>query len=155
MDEGALRRRLSRAELVLGPVEETIGPWLDHLDGLIGFAAFDLDMYSSTAAALRIFEHSGEKVLPRTACYFDDIFGYAWNDYTGERAAIREFNDTHDRRKIAPIYGLRYELPPADRALAWPEQMYLAHIFDSDRYNQTEWTIPQSWVAAHRLQEEG
>lgn len=53
---------------------------------------------------------------------------------------------------MAAIRGLRYELPREDRDLPWPEQMYLAHAFDSPLYGRTEWTIPETWVAAHRLQ---
>ena len=49
MDERALRDRLSRAELVLGPVAETLGPWLEAGPAPVGFAAFDLDYWSSTA----------------------------------------------------------------------------------------------------------
>lgn len=151
MDEPALRARLGRAQLVIGPVDETVPAWAAGLDGAVGFAAFDLDMYSSTLSAFALFDAPSDRLLPRICCYFDDIFGYGWNDFTGERAAIAEFNETHKRRKIAPIYGLKYELPDPDRALPWPEQIYLAHIFDSTSYTRTEWTIPDSWVAAHRL----
>jgi hypothetical protein len=31
-------------------------------------------------------------------CYFDDIFGYGWSDFTGERAAIADFNAEHEQR---------------------------------------------------------
>ncbi len=37
-------------------------------------------------------------------------------------------------RKIAPIYGLRFFLPPSYTNKAWPEQFFLAHIFDHDLY---------------------
>jgi hypothetical protein len=152
MDEVALRTRLTRAELVLGPVESTVVDWVAALQGTIGFAAFDLDMYSSTMAALRVLDAHPDRLLPRVACYFDDIFGYGWNDFTGARAAIHDFNGSHERRKISPIYGLKYELEGDDRLAPWPEKIYLAHIFESPRYNTTEWVIPQAWSAAHRLQ---
>lgn len=153
MDEDSLRRRLTRAELVIGPVEETVGGWLEGHRGTVGFVAFDLDMYSSTVAAMRLLEAPAERLLPRVACYFDDIFGYGWNDFTGERAAMADFNAAHDRRKISPVYGLKYELTGEDRFAAWPEKIYLGHLFDSPRYNTTEWVIPDSWSDAHRLQE--
>lgn len=152
MDESALRRRLERAELVLGPVERTVREWIGHQGAPVGFAAFDLDLYSATVAALGLFDGPESGLLPRVACYFDDIFGYAWNDFTGALAAIADFNADHERTKVAAIRGLRYELGEEDRDRPWPEQMYLAHSFDSSLYNRTEWTIPPSWVAAHRLQ---
>lgn len=151
MDEDALRRRLRRAQLVLGPVHDTLPGWIESHDGVVGFVSFDLDMYSSTVDALRLFDAPSERLLPRVACYFDDIFGYAWNDYTGERAAINDFNNSHDRRKVAAMYGLKYELPGEDRLKPWPEQVYLAHVFDSPSYNATEWRIPEAWVEAHKL----
>lgn len=154
MDEPALRRRLGRAELVLGPVEETVPAWIGGRTAPVGFAAFDLDLYSATAAALGLFDGPDSGLLPRVACYFDDIFGYAWNDFTGARAAISDFNAGHERTKVAAIRGLRYELDQGDRDRPWPEQMYLAHRFDSPLYNRTEWTIPPAWIAAHRLQGE-
>jgi hypothetical protein len=151
MDEAALRARLTKAQLVLGQVETTLPEWLADENRVVGFAAFDLDMYSSTMSAFRLFEAPSELLLPRVACYFDDIFGYGWNDFTGERAAIRDFNEAHQRRKVSQIYGLKYELPEPDRLAAWPEKIFLAHMFDSDLYNSVEWRIPESWVAAHKL----
>ena len=91
MDERALRDRLSRAELVLGPVAETLGPWLETGPAPVGFAAFDLDYWSSTVDALRLFDARDGVLLPRILCYFDDILGVAWGDFNGERAAIADF----------------------------------------------------------------
>jgi hypothetical protein len=59
----------------------------------VGFVAFDLDYYSSTTVAFRVFE---KEHLPRVHCYFDDTI---WpesayhNEYIGELCAIREFNE--------------------------------------------------------------
>ena len=41
----------------------------------VGFVAFDLDYYSSTVAALKIFDGPHETHLPRVHCYFDDLAG--------------------------------------------------------------------------------
>src|SRR3954463_14950204 len=46
MDEGALRARLDRAQLVLGNVAETVPEWTRSAHAPIGFVAFDLDYYS-------------------------------------------------------------------------------------------------------------
>ena len=151
MDEAALRRRLQRADLVLGPVEETVAGWVTEDRAPLGFASFDLDLYSATAAAFAVFEAPAQRLLPRVACYFDDIFGYGWSDFAGERAAIAEFNAGHQTRKIGPIHGLKYELPVDDFNRPWPEQIYLAHIFDSPEYDTLESPLPPGWAAAHRL----
>ena len=100
MDEHALRDRLVRADLVLGPIAETLGPWLETGPAPVGFAAFDLDYWSSTVDALRLFDGGDDRLLPRVLCYFDDILGVAWSDFNGERAAIADFNAGHDRRKL-------------------------------------------------------
>jgi hypothetical protein len=50
--------------------------------------------------------------------------------------AILEFNASHGKRKISPIYGLKYFLPaPYDQA-QWSEQIYMAHIFEHALYGQ-------------------
>ena len=64
--------------------------------------------------------------LPRVHCYFDDIMGFTFSEFTGERFAIAEFNRSHSKRKISPIFGLRYFLPRPYNHAVWPDQMYLA-----------------------------
>jgi len=74
--------------------------------------------------------------LPRVYCYFDDVF---WpehachNEYVGELAAIREFNEEHEHQKICPIHLLRHtRVHPA----AWNEQMYVHHDFGHPLYTK-------------------
>jgi len=55
-----------------------------------------------------LFEAEQEIFMPRIYCYFDDIMGASCSEFTGERLAISEFNALHERRKISPIYGLKY-----------------------------------------------
>src|SRR2546421_620472 len=100
--------------------------------------------------AFQLLEGDAERMLPRVPCYFDDLFGW-WTDFTGERAAIDEFNDGHDRRKIAKIHGLRYELPPEESQDAWHEKLYVIHVFDHPRYAQSEGRVSERWFEAHRL----
>jgi hypothetical protein len=82
------------------------------------------------------------------------VFGYAWSDFAGERAAISEFNRTHERRKISPIHGLRYELPASEFTRAWPDQIYLAHIFDHSRYKALEGMPANVWFEDLKLKQE-
>jgi hypothetical protein len=154
MDVPALKKRLRHAELVLGRVEETVPQWLTQPHPPVGFVAFDLDIYTATMAAFGIFETEPDRLLPRIACYFDDIFGYGWSDFAGERAAITEFNESHTDRKISKCYGLGYEFGPPDATMPWVEQIYFAHIFDSVQYDVLEQKLPEVWEDGVRLRPE-
>lgn len=137
MDEAAVRAQLSRAELVLGDVKTTVPHFLaGGLPGPIGFISFDLDYYSSTVSAFRIFDGADSVILPRVACYFDDI--NSWNqcypcEDVGELLAIREFNDAPGRHhRIRPLSCLAGGLPFSS---AWAEQVWMYHRFDHIQYN--------------------
>ncbi len=132
MDVVALRRRLTRAHLLLGPVSVTVPQFLAENRPPVGFIAFDMDLYSSTMDAFRLFEGVTDRFLPRVVCYFDDILGYSHGDFNGERLAIADFNMSHDRRKISQLYGLRWLVK---REGKWTEMMYMFHAFDHPRYN--------------------
>jgi hypothetical protein len=151
MDEAALRARLTSAQLVIGDVGETVPEWQRGDRPPVGFVSFDVDYYSSTVQALRVLDGDPERLLPRVPCYFDDLFGYGWTDFVGERAAIDEFNAASADRKIAKIHGLRYELPPHEFQLEWHEKLYVIHVFDHPRYAQLETPLDQRWMQAHRL----
>lgn len=142
MDEAKLRTRLRRAELVLGPVSDTIGTFLGQRPSPIGFVAFDLDYYSSTMEAFSLLEAEPARLLPRVFCYFDDLLWYPWTEFNGERAAIADFNSGHERRKISPLHGLRYSLPGSEFRVPWPELMYIAELFDHPLYGSHEGTPP-------------
>jgi hypothetical protein len=154
MDEEALRARLDRAQLVLGPVAETVPEWTRSDHPPIGFIAFDLDYYSSTMEAFGVLEEDAERLIPRVPCYFDDMFGYGWTDFMGPRAAIDDFNGSHGERKIGKIHGLRFELPAEEFQQPWHEKLYVAHLFDHPRYAEREGRIDERWFEAHRLPSE-
>jgi hypothetical protein len=136
MDFEKLNKRLTKAKLVLGLVGETISQFIRSKPAPVGFISFDLDYYSSTMDAFKLFEGDQAALLPRIHCYFDDIMGFSFSEYTGERLAIEDFNATHDRKKISPIYGLKYFLPPPYNQEVWSEMFYIAHIFDHPLYNK-------------------
>jgi len=130
MDVRALTARLSSAKLILGDVARTVPEWAASQQLLpIGFVAFDLDYYSSTSQALRIFDGDQRTRLPRVICYLDDIMWpeYAYhNEFVGELLAIREFNKNHNDRKLCPIHLLRnMRMIPRP----WNDQMYVMHDF--------------------------
>jgi hypothetical protein len=143
MDVEKLKKTLQRAELILGPVETSVPAFLSSKPAPVGFVAFDLDYYSSTMASFKLLETDVSLLLPRIYCYFDDIMGHIYSDFTGERLAIREFNNEH-RRKISPIYGLKYFLPKPYAEQVWTEMMYIAHIFDHPLYSANDGLVKPS-----------
>jgi hypothetical protein len=98
----------------------------------IGFIAFDMDYYSSTATALEILRTTqAERFLPRTLCYFDDIVGpdeACHSEFSGELLAITEFNSAAKDKKIAKIHGLVHK---RIAQCYWADQMYPLHLFPS------------------------
>lgn len=138
MDVEKLQARLGRAQLMLGLVGETIHEFLSQAHPPVGFIANDLDYYSSTMDSFALLEAESDRLLPRVHCYFDDIMWWPWTEFTGERAAINDFNAAHDERKISPAHGLRYSLPRSELQEPWPEMMYVAELFDHNQYNAPE-----------------
>ncbi|MGO9557833.1 MAG: hypothetical protein ACLPQS_04775 [Acidimicrobiales bacterium] len=134
MDVEALRGRLHHAKLILGDIQETLGSFIDvHDPAPIGAVMHDMDLYSSTATGLKLFDTEEKHRLPRIFTYFDDIIGddvSLYNDYTGERLAIAEFNESHPTQKISQAYNL------SCRATApWHHQIYIVHDFAHSRYD--------------------
>ncbi len=136
MDAAKLKSKLSPGtELILGDIEDTVRSWVPK--GSIGFVAFDLDYYSSTKTAFRLFETDDPHTrLPRVYCYFDDL---RWpehachNEYMGELCAIKEFNQEHEHKKICPIHMFRHTRVHQE---PWNEQMYMLHDFRHPLYCQ-------------------
>ena len=148
MDRERLQSQLKRASLRLGPVKATVPSFLSENPSPVGFVSFDLDLYSSTSDALALFQFNYEVLLPRVISYFDDIHGYCYNDFCGERLAIREFNERNAQRKISPIYGLRYFLPHATFFDLWPDGMHFAHFFEHPLYGVLEYTSKELFMPA-------
>jgi hypothetical protein len=144
MDAEKLRKRLEKAKLTLGLVEDTIPKFINSKPSPIGFIAFDLDLYTSTKHALRLFEADERLLLPRVYCYFDDILGSTHSEFTGELLAISEFNVSHAMRKISKINGLRYLVPTVCHPNCWVEQFYMAHIFEHKLYGHYDDSNPRT-----------
>jgi len=143
MDEAALRARLQRAQLHLGLVQETIPTFLATDHAPIGFISFDLDLYHGTIEAMNLLQAPPQRILPRVQCYFDDILGYTFADFNGERLAIREFNDAHQHIKISPIYGAKFYVPGPYQHANWTEKLFMAHRLDHPRYNDYDGLVRQ------------
>ena len=138
MDSEYLKSRLKKATLILGNVantiEESVESLIDPTSAPVGFISFDLDYYSSTVEAFKLFEYEKEYFLPRVFCYFDDCIGDDWelhSEFTGELLAINEFNIKNREKKLGKINGLRYKRSVNS---FWNEQMYVLHIFTHSLY---------------------
>jgi len=138
MDQTELKGRLQKAKLVLGLIEDTLAGFIRSNPAPIGFVAIDVDLYSSTVATLKVFEADQKILLPRVHCYFDDILGFSFAEFNGERLALKEFNDSHPARKISPIHGLRHFIPKPMADSPWVEGIYLTHILDHDLYGHDD-----------------
>ena len=81
-----------------------------------------------------MFEEDEKHFLPRVFCYFDDIIGSdmaLMNNYTGERLAVNEFNDEHEKIKFCLPYHLLHKksVEPKHHGIR------ICHLFNHSRYN--------------------
>ena len=139
MDLPRLRERLRRAHLQIGLVEKTVPDFVATKFAPVCFVSIDLDFYTGTYHALKLLEAEPDRLLPRIPFYFDDIMGGiggGCSEFTGERLAIKEFNDTHPMRKISTQPGLKFLVPPEEKEQQWVEMMYFAHLFDHPEYSE-------------------
>ena len=136
MDPELLEKKLKRAKLVIGDVKNTTARFFEAYNPApIGCIFHDLDFYSSTIDALSLFDADSSRFLPRLFMYFDDVFGndvWLCNDYTGERLAIAEFNQSHRLKKICSQYNLPLQHPDS----WWPSHVWIYHDFEHPKYNE-------------------
>ncbi len=135
MDQARLKSRLKYAKLVLGDIGATTRHFAEtSRPAPIAAILFDLDFYSSTKASFGVFDLPKEYYLPRIFCYFDDILGghvELYNNYTGVRLAISEFNQSHQDKKLDKAHYLL-----ARRVQnRWHRQIYIFHDFSHPAYN--------------------
>jgi len=128
--EGLIRRLGGRAEVIWGDIADTIGPFTDSIDPTapLGFISVDLDIYSATVAALSCLTGQAAKYNPGISLYFDDVSFFFANEWAGELAAISEFNETHEFRKIGPDRSLPGRRPVV--SANWYSKMYVCHVLD-------------------------
>ena len=135
MDVPRLRARAKKAKLVLGDIKDTSKDFFENYNPApIGAIAYDFDFYSSTVASLNMLGAGEKYYLPRIFCYFDDTTGSEielYNDYTGERLAINEFNQAHKYIKFC----LPYHLLARKVVETWYHNIWSCHFFKHSRYN--------------------
>jgi hypothetical protein len=134
MNREKLQKRLRSAKLIVGDIRDSFGDFLKKSPPPIAAVMHDMDLYSSTCAALKLFDANTEYLLPRIFNYFDDIIGNnisLFNDFTGERLTINEFNATHEFRKFSPAYNLICR----QTVEQWYHQIFVLHLLDHEKYN--------------------
>jgi hypothetical protein len=131
MDREALVRSLpENAEIRFGPIGETVKPFAEALgpDAPLAFVTLDVDFYSSSRDALRLFEGRPEGYLPVVNVYVDDLSLSTHTRFAGELLAIREFNDEHELRKLDWDWNLRNTR--VFKNAEWLTHMFKLHVLD-------------------------
>ena len=147
MDRSALEHQMDRrvTTLHLGRISDTLSGFLSQSPPLIGFCSIDVDLYTSTMDALEVLRGTQalERCLPRVVLYLDDSMGLTFGDFTGERLAIREYNEEHrGLRGVSSVYGLRYHFGWPHRYEQWPDMLYWAHLLDHPQYRVFDGLVP-------------
>ena len=134
MEKDSLKNKLIKAKLIIGNINETSKSFFsEYSPSPIGAVIHDFDFYSSTKVALSMMENNSKFFLPRVFSYFDDTIGNElelYNDYTGERLAINEFNLNNNDIKICNPYHLKASKPEI-----WHHQIWICHFFKHSKYN--------------------
>ena len=134
MEKNSLKNKLNKAKLVIGNITDTSKNFFTkYAPAPIGAVIHDFDFYSSTKAALSMMTNNSNFFLPRVFSYFDDTIGSElelYNDFTGERLAINEFNLNNKDIKICTPHHLKASLPEV-----WHHQIWISHFFKHEKYN--------------------
>jgi len=143
-----LRRLDGRAEVIWGDIAHTIDPFVERLQpgSPIGFVSVDVDIYSGSKAALRLLNGAVENYTPAISLYFDDVSFFFANRWAGELAAIAEFNDENEKRKIDHDRSLGWHRMPQFEG--WYSSMYVCHMLDHPA-RQSSQARPQLTIEQH------
>jgi hypothetical protein len=135
MDVEKLRHKLKNTELVLGNVRNTVGKFFeDSTRPPLAVIFNDLDFYSSTRDALRIFDADFSHFLPRLFMYLDDVIGTPeamYGPFNGQLLANADYNSNHNDIKI----HLNQNLLPLSH-ISWRHQIYYVHLFNHPKYSE-------------------
>lgn len=109
-------------KLIVGNTSETVPVFMKQMeetDVKLGMVALDVDLYTSSVSCLKVFELSPNNMLPAVPMYVDDVnYLITYNEWCGEALAIKEFNETHELRKIDYKPNFRID------------NFYVCHAFD-------------------------
>jgi hypothetical protein len=127
----------AHGRLILGDLHATVPDFMKELSprAPLGFAAVDVDYYSSAIEAMALFlDDEPRKYLPTTLLYLDDIIDISNSRFTGELLAVENFNASHPMRKIDQHRFLRSER--IFKNARWIDQIYTLHILDHPLMHQ-------------------
>lgn len=130
-DRPSLMKALDgRAQIIWGDINQTVDGFTASVDSScpIGFISVDVDIYSGTKAALRLMTGTPDKYIPAISMYFDDVSFFFANRWAGELAAIAEFNEENEHRKIDRDHSLPGRRPV--KAESWYQTMHVCHVLD-------------------------
>jgi hypothetical protein len=132
MDFAALRAKLPpNGELILGQLKDSVPEFIKtrlNSSEPIGYVVVDVDYYSSTVEALKIFNGPSESYLPLTILYLDDIGEDHHNSFAGELLAVQEFNAANALRKACKHDF--FECRRVFRRANWLKHIYFLHVMD-------------------------
>ncbi|MAV64846.1 MAG: hypothetical protein CMG00_06630 [Candidatus Marinimicrobia bacterium] len=131
MDYKNLSKLINKnTKLVIGEIDKTLIEFCEHSfeDSPIGYISIDVDYYSSTLDALKVFNMKSDQYLPRVIVYLDDIEEPSHNSWCGEIAAINQFSQSNDLRKIEKYFFLKNHR--LFKNANWIDHIYQAHILD-------------------------
>lgn len=117
--------------LVLGNVAETVPQFLQTRatpDAPFGYVVVDVDYYSSTVDALKLFQAEPRLYLPLAFVYLDDVHLDSHNPFAGELLAVNEFNAQSRFRKICQHDFL--ENRRVFRRADWIKRVFYLHVMD-------------------------
>ena len=119
-----LRQLPDNAQILFGDVRKTVPQFMETLlsaESPVGFVVLDLDYYSLSKEALKLFKGNPRWFLPSVVMYVDDVECLlTYNSRCGEMLAINEFNNENDNRII--------EKKSAGRKGHWRNRRYCCHI---------------------------
>ena len=130
-----LEKNYKDVKIYSGDISETIDVFVSETKSKIGCIFFDLDLYSSTKSFLDKIHILSEKnlLLPRTLCYFDDLFiaDYGLDDTNGEPLAIVNFNKKSEDLKLGKAFDnvSDFKFPLAKN------QIFTLHDYNNLNYN--------------------
>ena len=134
MEDGdALLRKVDgRAEIIFGDIADTVKSFTDAIAPScpLGFVSVDVDIYTATKASLGCLTSRPDKYTPAISIYFDDVSFFFASKWAGELAAIAEFNEEHNLRKIGPDRSLPGFRPA--QTDNWYPKMYVCHVLDHE-----------------------
>jgi hypothetical protein len=150
-----LETRISgRAELIIGDIASSLPSFINKLsvECPISFVSIDVDTFSSSVDALKVFLADQDQLLSAIPIYFDDIIGREdrlsmlfRNSKSGQLGAINEFNALYSNtRYIDKIHNLKSRFPMDKEN--WLDMLYCLHVFDH-KYRSSSFRNTPSTVA--------